>query len=207
VAGRSLSLLFPLILTACGSQAAVPAASGGPAPVAATSIAPAVPTGAAPAGSTGPAAANPPATTARPSAPALTAVASAQPTPVFARGSLTIQTTTVPVNMSVEIADDEVKREYGLMNRTSLAPDSGMLFVFQPPAVAQQLGFWMKDTLIPLSIAFVEPNLSIESLQDMQALDETIHYAPRDYGYAIEASLGYFTSHAVQVGDTVKIQR
>lgn len=111
------------------------------------------------------------------------------------------------MNLAVDIADDEAKREYGLMNRSSLPADSGMLFVFQPPASAQQLGFWMKDTLIPLSIAFIEPNLAIESLQDMQPLDEQIHYAPRDYPYAIEANLGFFASHGVQVGDTVTIQR
>jgi len=111
------------------------------------------------------------------------------------------------VTLNVDIADDEAKREYGLMNRTSLPPDSGMLFVFEPPANAKQIGFWMKDTLIPLSIAFVEPNLQIESLDEMKAQDETIHYAPRDYEYAIEANAGYFSSHGVAPGDKVTISR
>jgi uncharacterized protein len=127
--------------------------------------------------------------------------------PVFRRGQVTIQTKSGSVMMPVEIADDEAKQEYGLMNRTSLPADAGMLFVFQPPANAKQIGFWMKDTLIPLSIAFVEPNLQIESLDEMQPLDETIHYAPRDYEYAIEANAGYFTSHGVAPGDKVAIQR
>ncbi len=91
------------------------------------------------------------------------------------------------------------------MNRAVLAPDSGMLFVFQPPAAATQIGFWMKDTLIPLSIAFVEPSMAIESIQEMAALSETIHYAPRNYAYAIEANQGYFDGHGVKVGDHIAI--
>jgi uncharacterized protein len=126
---------------------------------------------------------------------------------VFARGSVTIRTTRGPVPLNVEIADDEPKREYGLMNRSSLAAGAGMLFVFDPPANAKQTGFWMEDTLIPLSVAFVEPNMAIEDVQEMQALSRDIHYAPRDYAYAIEANQGFFASHNVAVGDTLSIQR
>ena len=139
-------------------------------------------------------------------APAL-ASAAASAAPTFARGSLAIQTQKGPVSLSVEIADDEAKREYGLMNRTSLPPDAGMLFVFNPPAVATQTGFWMVDTLIPLSVAFVEPNLRIESIQDMQPLTRDIHYAPRDYAYAIEANLGFFATRGAAAGNTVTIKR
>jgi uncharacterized membrane protein (UPF0127 family) len=92
------------------------------------------------------------------------------------------------------------------MNRSSLPPDAGMLFVFQPPADAKQVGFWMNDTLIPLSIAFVEPNMAIESIQDMQPETQDIHYAPRNYAYAIEANLGFFARHSVAVGDRVSLQ-
>jgi uncharacterized protein len=109
--------------------------------------------------------------------------------------------------MSVEIADSEAKREYGLMNRSSMPANAGMVFIFQPPADAKQVGFWMKDTLIPLSIAFVEPNMTIESLQDMQAETQDVHYAPRNYAYAIEANLGFFASHGVAVGDKFSIQQ
>lgn len=92
------------------------------------------------------------------------------------------------------------------MNRRSLAPDAGMLFVFTPPASAKQVGFWMADTLIPLSVAFVEPNLTIEDIQDMQALSRDIHYTQRDYAYAIEANLGYFANHGVSAGDKITIR-
>jgi len=111
------------------------------------------------------------------------------------------------VAVSVEVADDEPKREYGLMNRSSLPADAGMLFVFNPPANAKATGFWMEDTLIPLSIAFVEPNMAVENVQEMQALSKDIHYAPRDYAFAIEANQGFFASHGVGAGDKVTIQR
>jgi len=126
--------------------------------------------------------------------------------PVFARASVSIQTKSGPVSLSVEVADDEPKREYGLMNRKALPVDAGMLFVFKPPANARQVGFWMDDTLIPLSVAFVEPNLAIEDIQDMQPLTRDIHYAPRDYAYALEANQGWFASHGVSVGDAIALQ-
>ena len=127
--------------------------------------------------------------------------------PAFARSSVSIQTKSGPVVMAVEIADDERRREYGLMNRSSMPAGAGMLFVFNPPANAKQIGFWMQDTLIPLSIAFVEPDMAIENIQEMQALSQDVHYAPRDYSYAIEANRGFFADHGVSVGDRVSIQR
>ncbi len=120
---------------------------------------------------------------------------------------MSIQTKNGSVVMAVEIADDEPKREYGLMNRSSMPAGAGMLFVFNPPANAKQIGFWMQDTLIPLSIAFVEPDMAIENIQEMQALSQDIHYAPRDYAYAIEANRGFFAGHGISVGDRVSIQR
>ena len=142
-----------------------------------------------------------------PAAPSAAPVAPSPPAaaPAFGRGSVTIHTKAGPVVIPVEIADNEAKREYGLMNRSTLPANAGMLFVFQPPADAKQVGFWMKDTLISLSVAFVEPNLSIESVQDMQALSQNVHYAPRNYAYALEANLGYFASHGVQVGDSLSL--
>lgn len=179
--GAGLGLIL-VTLVACGGRGSQASPTATPAPSAAT-----VP---------------PPSTT-----PPASVAPQGSLTPVFGHGRITIETKGGPVVLTVEIAESDAQHEYGLMNRRSMPPDSGMLFVFQPPADAKRIGFWMKDTLIPLSIAFVEPGLTIESLQEMQALDESIHYAPADYAYAVEANQGYFTSHNVAVGDKVSIQR
>ena len=88
------------------------------------------------------------------------------------------------------------------MGRATLPADAGMAFAFSEEHNGP---FWMKDTLIPLSIAFVEPNNTIESIQEMAALDEQLHYAPRNYAYAIEANQGFFSAHGVAVGDTISL--
>ncbi|HEU0168719.1 MAG TPA: DUF192 domain-containing protein [Chloroflexota bacterium] len=125
--------------------------------------------------------------------------------PTFKHGTVTIDAASGPLVLRVDVAQTEVQHEFGLMYRNSMPPDCGMVFVFQPPADAKQIAFWMKDTLIPLSIAFVLPNDSIESLQEMAAMDDqTLHYAPQDYEFAIEANKGYFTSHGVAVGDKIE---
>jgi uncharacterized membrane protein (UPF0127 family) len=179
---RLAAVALPLaFVAACGGAAAAP--SDGPSPAAA------------------------PGPGAPPSAGAALASAAPAPSgaPQFAKASLSIQTKGGPVNLDVEIADTEDKREYGLMNRSSLDPDAGMVFVFDPPAQAARVGFWMKDTLIPLSIAFVTPDLAVESLDEMQPLSQQVHYAPRDYLYAIEANQGFFVGHGVAVGDRVTL--
>ncbi len=110
------------------------------------------------------------------------------------------------MTMPVEVADDQAKREYGLMNRNSLPGNAGMIFVFQPVADTT-IGFWMKDTLLPLSVAFVEPNLAIESIQEMAPLTLDVHVAPRPYLYAVEANQGYYTANHIAIGDTLTFSR
>jgi len=106
------------------------------------------------------------------------------------------------VTLYVEIADTPDKQETGLMNRTAMAEDQGMLFAFEGQTTVP---FWMKDTLLPLSIAFVADTGRIVDIQDMQPQDLTLHNPAAPYTYAIEVNQGYFRRHAIAVGDHVTL--
>jgi len=83
------------------------------------------------------------------------------------------------------------------MNRFSLQPDHGMLFVFDQP---QRLAFWMKNTYIPLSIAFVDAGGAIINIEDMRPQDESTHWSRADALYAIEAKQGWFAAKGITPG-------
>ena len=125
-------------------------------------------------------------------------------------GPQTSRTPTVSITNSegervvvrVEIANTEAARERGLMGRTALAEDAGMLFVFDRE---QPLAFWMKDTLIPLSIAYIDSNARIVDIQDMQALDETPHPSAEPAKYALEVNQGFFRNRGIEVGNKVSL--
>ena len=102
------------------------------------------------------------------------------------------------VEVQVEIADEEAEQKRGLMERTALAEDAGMLFVFPGE---RPLSFWMKDTLIPLSIAYIDSDGGIVDIQDMAPLDETSHPSAAPAQYALEVNQGFFEERGVQVGD------
>lgn len=106
----------------------------------------------------------------------------------------------------VLIADTPEKQEYGLMCRTSLPADEGMLFVF---ADVTQVPFWMKNTLIPLSIAFIDDRWRIVAILDMAVEPDPAHpsalYAPpRPYRYALEVNQGFFAKHGIHAGAEVR---
>ena len=105
------------------------------------------------------------------------------------------------VEVPVEIAATDTERERGLMGRTALAEDAGMLFVFDRE---QQLSFWMKDTLIPLSIAYINESGRIVDIQDMQPLDETPHPSTEPARYALEVNGGFFVARGIKVGHKVE---
>ena len=104
------------------------------------------------------------------------------------------------VEVEVEIADDTPEQTRGLMERTALGEDRGMLFVYPDEEVRS---FWMKNTLIPLSIAFIASDGSIVDLQDMKPLDDDPpHYVSAEPArYALEVNKGYFEEHGIKVGD------
>ena len=111
--------------------------------------------------------------------------------------ALTIGSTTV----SVEIADDPKERAQGLMNREALGADQGMLFVYPDE---RPRTFWMKDTSLPLSIAYLDAQGRIVRIADMTPFDTSPVPSVRPAMYALEVNQGWFTRHAVQVGASVK---
>lgn len=101
-----------------------------------------------------------------------------------------------------EVVSKPEDRNLGLMFRRSLAPDSGMLFVFDTDDFQR---FWMKNTLIPLSIAFVTRDSLITDILEMAPLDTTTPYlSSKAVRYAIEMNSGWFQTHGLKPGDTVR---
>jgi uncharacterized membrane protein (UPF0127 family) len=106
------------------------------------------------------------------------------------------------ITMQVEIADTEPSRELGLMFRPAMDPYAGMLFDFGADTTG---GFWMANTILPLSIAFIKADGSIIDIQDMKPLDRTGISAAGPYRYALEANQGFFSVNAIEVGNKVTL--
>jgi uncharacterized membrane protein (UPF0127 family) len=104
--------------------------------------------------------------------------------------------------VTAKIAATTAARDTGLMNVTSLAANAGMLFVFGIDHSAPD-GFWMLDTPLPLSVAFIDANKLVINIEDMAPNTTTPHYSTRPYRYAIEANLGWFATHGVAAGTAV----
>ena len=92
------------------------------------------------------------------------------------------------------------ERQIGLMHRKSMPQHEGMLFVFEQPGVQC---FWMKNTLIPLTAAFVADDGTIVNLADMQPLDEASHCSANPVRYVLEMNQGWFKSKNIQVGSKI----
>lgn len=102
--------------------------------------------------------------------------------------------------LRVEVADDEAERALGLMHRTTLPDGTGMLFVYPDVAVR---GFWMKNTLVPLSIAFVAADGTIVRIADMvpHSLERVSSVHPAQF--AVEVPQGWFAKNGVEKGDKI----
>jgi len=103
-----------------------------------------------------------------------------------------------------EIARTKEERNKGLMFRKELPEGEGMFFVFERDDV---LSFWMKNTSVPLSIAFIAYDGRIIDIKDMYPHDENSVYSSRSARYALEVPQGWFSRMGVQSGDVVKIPR
>jgi uncharacterized membrane protein (UPF0127 family) len=99
--------------------------------------------------------------------------------------------------IQAEVANTMSSRAQGLMQRKSMAQGAGMLFLFDESAGHCM---WMKNTLIPLSVAFIDEHGEIANIADMQPLDETSHCAQRPARYALEMNQGWFKKRGIGPG-------
>lgn len=119
-----------------------------------------------------------------------------------------VQAGTLPVirlnagsgNLDVEVARNKSERSLGLMNRTSMPESRGMLFVYPAPAY---FCMWMKNTKIPLSVAFIDAQGQVINIEDMAPQTETNHCTARNATYALEANRGWFARYGVSAGSQV----
>jgi uncharacterized protein len=102
--------------------------------------------------------------------------------------------------VTAEIAQTPQERARGLMGRQSLAPNHGMLFVFDTPG---RQCFWMRNTPLPLTVAFIDARGTITSFADMTPFSEQAHCSTVPVRFALEMEQGWFKKRGVLVGDTV----
>lgn len=106
--------------------------------------------------------------------------------------------------LTVELATTPTARGCGLSRREELPKNHGMLFIFSD---LQPRNFWMKDTFIPLSIAYLDKSGRIFSIQDMAPLQTERQYpSRRPAAYALEVNQGWFSRHGIEAGDVVEMQ-
>jgi len=125
-----------------------------------------------------------------------------QPQP--AGGGQVVRTTRIRiggVEVMAEIADNDELRGQGLMHRDSLAENHGMLFVY---GTAQVRSFWMRNTRIPLDIAFIDTNGVIINIEQMEPQSDQNYFSQGPMLYALEMDLGWFEAKGVGPGDRLE---
>ena len=104
-------------------------------------------------------------------------------------------------NIKAELARTPQQRQIGMMHRTQMASHEGMLFVFEQPAPQC---FWMKNTLLPLSIAFIADDGSIVNIADMQPQSEKSHCSAQPVRFALEMNQSWFDKRGIKPGFKLK---
>jgi uncharacterized protein len=99
--------------------------------------------------------------------------------------------------ITAQVAHTDAQRAVGLMHRKDMPQHEGMLFVFEQ---ASQQCFWMRNTLLPLTIAFLADDGRIVNLADMKPLDETSHCSAQPVRYALEMNQGWFAQRGLKAG-------
>jgi len=103
--------------------------------------------------------------------------------------------------ITVQVASTAAQRNTGLMWRRSMPPNEGMLFVFEAPAIQC---FWMKNTFLPLTVAFVADDGRIVNLVDMQPLSERSHCSAEPVRFVLEMHQGWFAQRGIESGQRLR---
>ena len=106
----------------------------------------------------------------------------------------------IDLPLNIEVPDSETDFRLGLMFRESLEKDSGMLFIFDS---VEQQSFHMKDTQIPLDIAFIKEDGTIDSIKELKPYNTLPVFSEGKIQYALEVNRGWFEEHDVKVGDKI----
>lgn len=127
---------------------------------------------------------------------ACTSTLAAEPSKKFA---------TIPLNIGIYVIKAEVaatpsEREQGLMFRDRMGSSEGMVFLFDEPA---SVCMWMKNTLIPLSVAFIDGDGKIVNIEDMRPQTTDSHCSKKQVRYALEMNRGWFRQKNIKAGNTV----
>lgn len=123
----------------------------------------------------------------------------------FPSGNLKIYDDDKELIIPIEIADKPELWSLGLMYRKDIPWEYGMLFIFPTDELG---GFWMKNTLIPLDIAFIDANKTIFNIQRMdpcEGIDCPVYYSPKPYRYALEVRAGFFERFGFDIGSKIEI--
>jgi uncharacterized membrane protein (UPF0127 family) len=122
--------------------------------------------------------------------------------PVIAQEKFPVVPLTAGVHLiQAEVAATEAQREQGLMFRDKMGPNQGMVFLFDAPA---GVCMWMKNTLLPLSVAFLDADHRIINIEDMKPQTTNSHCATKPAVYALEMNLGWFKQKNIKPGMTIE---
>ena len=99
--------------------------------------------------------------------------------------------------LQVQVAQTPLQQEIGLMFRKTMGTNEGMLFAFDQ---ARQQCFWMKNTLLPLSVAFIQDDGTVVNIDDMKPQTLESHCSTKPVRYVLEMNVGWFTSRGIKAG-------
>ena len=104
-------------------------------------------------------------------------------------------------NINAELASTPQQREIGLMFRSAMPVNDGMLFVFDQPG---QQCFWMRNTLIPLSVAFIGDDGSVVNIDDMKPQTLDSHCSAKPVRFVLEMNEGWFAKRGIKAGSRLR---